>query len=88
MQNRHIDIQFKSTLISAISFVDNVKVIGQIQPDRGNVNHEKLFIVGTTSPDENAVVVEVLSEAWLNDNTDFDLESYFELDENNHLIFK
>lgn len=88
MQNRHADLELKSTLISAISFVDNVKVIGQIQPDRGDVNHEKLFIVGTASPDGNAEVVETLSETWLNENTDFDLESYFELDENYHLIFK
>lgn len=88
LQNRHASSQFKATLISAISFADNVKVIGSVKEDRGEVTFQKLFIVGTASPDASAQVVAELEAAWLEENTDFDLENLFKLDENKHLVLK
>lgn len=88
MQNRHADSQFKATLKNSISFADNVKVIGQVQTDRGDVNIENLYIVGATSPDTNATVVSELTEAWLTENTTFDLQNTFTLDTNKRLIFR
>ncbi|HHZ11873.1 MAG TPA: hypothetical protein GYA05_04070, partial [Acholeplasmataceae bacterium] len=88
LQNRHASSQFKATLVSAISFADNVKVIGSVKEDRGEVTFQKLFIVGTASPDASAQVVAELEAAWLEENTDFDLENLFKLDENKHLVLK